>query len=106
MVSLIALGLALALFVAHLLDGRVPRSYVVAAFIMSAVVAAGDLKEYAGQVCATVVADGDTRTTCTAQYAVKVEALAALIASVGFAMLVLIFEVLERLAATAAGWTV
>jgi hypothetical protein len=102
-ISLIALGLALALFVAHLLDGRVPRSYVVAAFIMSAVVAAGDLKEYVGQTCVT---DANNAQICTAQYAVKVEALAALIASIGFAVLALFLELLERLGRAVGGWDV
>ena len=106
MVSLIVFGFAVALFIAHLIDGRVPRGYVAAAFIMSAVVAAGDLREPAGQVCVTAVTDdGNTQMTCTAQYAVKVEALAALIASVGFAILVLILEAMGRLADAAAGWT-
>jgi hypothetical protein len=103
-VSLIVFGLAVALLMAHLLDGRVPRSYVAAAFIMSSVVAAGDLREYVGQVCVTDAADGgDTRTVCTAQYDVKVEALAALVASIGFAMLVLFFEFVERLSRAALG---
>jgi len=99
--SLVVFGFAVALLVAHLLDGRVPRPYVIAAFIMSAVVAAGDLREYAGQVCTTA----DAQTVCTARYIVKVEALAALIASAGFAALTLALEVLSRLAG-AAGWDV
>jgi hypothetical protein len=107
-VSLIVFGLAVALFVAHLVDGRVPRGYALAAFIASAVIAAGDLREYAGQVCVTAVTiGGSNEMVCTAQYSVKVEALAALIASMGFAMLVLVFELLERLGRTAAGgWDV
>jgi hypothetical protein len=105
-ISLIAFGLAVALLVAHLLDGRVSRSYVLAAFIASALIAVGDLREHVGQVCVTAVTVvGDTRMTCEVQYAVKVEALAALIASIGFAMLVLVLEALGRLAATAVGWT-
>ena len=102
MISLIAFAFAVALFVAHLLDDRVPRGYVLAAFIASALVAVGDLKEYVGQVCVDV---DNKRTECTARYAVKVEALAALAASVGFAALVLILEILGRLAAATAGWT-
>ncbi|MFZ8838685.1 MAG: hypothetical protein ACO2PM_07060 [Pyrobaculum sp.] len=108
MVSLIVFGLAVALFIVHLIDGRVPRSYVAAAFIMSSIVAAGDLREPAGQTCVTAVTDsGDTRTVCAAQYAVKVEALAAFVASVGFAMLALFFEFAERLGRAAlGGWDV
>ena len=123
MVSLIVFGLAIALLIAHLLDGRVPRGYVLAAFILSAIVAAGDMREPAGQVCATTTTTVTTTTTnslgmpvtttqtypietCTAQYTLRIEALVALVASVSFAMLVLVFEVLSRLAAAAAGgWT-
>jgi hypothetical protein len=119
-ISLVVFGLAVALLVAHLLDRAVPRGYVLAAFIMSAIVAAGDLKEPAGQTCVTTAATVTTKgplggsaavtetypvETCTTQYAVKVESLAALVASIIFAVLVLTFEVLDRLAATG-GWTV
>jgi hypothetical protein len=107
-ISVVVFGLAVALLIAHLIDGRVPRGYVAAAFIASAVIAAGDLREYAGQVCDTAVTDGgDTRTACAAQYTVKVEALAALVASIAFAVLALALEILSRLAAAAAGgWDV
>ena len=123
MVSLIVFGLAIALLIAHLLDGRVPRGYVLATFILSAIVAAGDMREFAGQACATTTTTVTTTTTnslgvpvtttqthpvetCAVQYTLRIEALVALVASVAFAMLVLIFEVLSRLAAAAAGgWT-
>jgi hypothetical protein len=123
-VSLIVFGLAVALLIAHLLDSRsVPRGYVLAAFIASAIVAAGDMKEPAGQVCATTTTTVTTTTTdslgmpvtttqtypvetCAVQYTLRVEALAALVASIVFAMLVLVLEFLSRLAtATAGGWT-
>jgi len=122
-VSLIVFGLAIALLIAHLLDGRVPRGYVLAAFILSAIVAAGDMREFAGQACATTTTTVTTTTTnslgvpvtttqtypvetCAVQYTLRIEALVALVASVAFAMLVLVFEVLSRLAAAAAGgWT-
>ena len=121
MISLIAFGLAVALLIVHLLDGRVPRGYVLATFIASAVVAAGDIREYAGQTCVTATATTTTTTTtgalgqpvtvtqtypvetCTAHYTVKVEALVALVASIAMALLALVYEVLDRLAA--AGWT-
>ena len=124
MVSLIVFGLAVALFIAHLIDGRVPRGYAAAAFIMSSIVAAGDLREPAGQTCVTtattvtttmggplggsvVVTETYPVETCTAQYTVKVESLAALVASIAFAALALILEVLERLATAVAGdWDV
>ncbi len=109
MVSLVVFGLAVALFVAHLLDERVPRSYVLAAFIASAVVAAGDLREPAGQTCTVtaVASEDDARVeTCVVNYTVKVETLAALVASIGFALLTLIFEVLGRLGRAASGWDV
>ncbi len=102
MVSVILLGLSVALLVVHLLDGRVPRSYVLAAFIMAALVAAGDLREPAGQTC-TATSDVET---CVVNYTVKVEALAALIASIGFALLTLALEVLGRLGRAAGGWDV
>jgi hypothetical protein len=105
-ISLIALGLAFALFVAHLLDGRMPRGYVLAAFIASAIIAAGDIREYAGQVCTTATVDGETRTTCTVQYTVKSEALMAFIASVGFVALALFLEFFERLGRAVGGWDV
>ena len=121
MLSLVVFGFAMALFVVHLLGGRVRRDYVLAAFIMSAIVAAGDLREYAGQVC--TMSTSTTTTTsgpldsldsavqtysvevCEVRYTVKVEALIALIASIGFTMVALALEVLSRLAA-AAGWGV
>jgi hypothetical protein len=123
MVSLIALGLAFALLIAHLIDGRVPRGYVAAAFIASAIVAAGDLREPVGQTCVTTATTVTTTTTgalgqpvtvtqtypvetCTTHYVLRVESLAALVASIAFAMLTLILEVLSRLAAAAGGgWT-
>ena len=123
MVSLVVLGLAVALLIAHFADGRVPRGYVLAAFIASAIVAAGDLREPAGQTCTTTTTTVTTTTadvlgqriaatqtypveTCTTHYALRVEALAALVASVMFVLLALVFEVLDRLAAAAAGgWT-
>jgi len=122
MVSLIVLGLAVALLIAHLL-GHVPRAYVLAAFMASAVVAAGDLRMPAGQTCATTTSTSATTTTnalgvvdtitqtytvetCTTRYAVKVEALAALVVSTAMALLVLVYEVLSRLARAAGGWTV
>jgi len=98
-------GLAVALLMAHLLDSRVPRGYVLAAFIASAVVAAGDMKEPAGQTCVTSVIDNRTVETCTVQYAPRIEALVALVASIAFAALMLVFEILDRLAAVAGGWT-
>jgi len=119
MVSLIVLGLAVALLIAHLVDGRVPRGYVLAAFIMSAIVAAGDLREPAGQTCTTytttvttsdplggAVAVAEIRPveTCVTSYTVNMEALVALIVSITFAILALVFEMLGRLE-RAAGWT-
>ena len=108
--------------IVHLLDGRVPRGYVLAAFIASAVVAAGDIREYAGQTCATttttttttttgasgqpaVVAQTYPVTTCTIYSAVNVGAVAALVASIAMALLVLAYEVLDRLGRAAGGWT-
>jgi len=98
-------GLAVALLVAHLLDRRVPRGYVLAAFIASAVVASGDLREPVGQTCVVSVIDSRTVENCTAQYAVKAEAVVALAASIAFAAMTLAFEMLDRLAAAAGGWT-
>ncbi len=104
MVSLIVFGLAVALLIAHFLDGRVPRGYVLAAFVMSAVVASGDLREPAGQTCTVTAVTPDVRVEeCAVNYTVKVEALAALIASIGFAMLTLVLYILERLASAAVG---
>lgn len=98
-------SLAVALLIAHLLDSRgVPRGYVLAAFVASVIVAAGDLREHVGQTCVVSVDDlGRHVETCMAQYAVKTEALVALVASVAFAALVLVFEILDRLAAAATG---
>jgi hypothetical protein len=120
-VSLIALGLAVALLVAHLVDERVPRGYVLAAFIASAIVAAGDLKESAGQTCTTATSTSTTTTTdalgmpvtvvqtytaetCVTRYAVKAEALVALVVSIAMTLLVLVFETLGRLGRVAE-WT-
>ena len=104
------------------LDGRVPRSYVLAAFIMSAIVAAGDIREYAGQTCTTTTTTATTTTTtgasgqpvavvqtypvetCTVYSTVDVGAVAALVASIAMTLLVLTYEVLDRLG-RAAGWT-
>ncbi len=97
-----AFGLALALLILHFVDRSVPLTYAAAAFIAAAIVAAGDLKEVAGETCTAVNA---TR-TCMYEYAVKVESLAALIASIGFAMLTLALYVLERLGKAAGGWDV
>ncbi len=122
MVSLIVFGLAVALLIAHFVDGRVPRGYVLAAFIASAIVAAGDLRESVGQTCATVTTTVTTTTTnnlgvrvvvaqtypvetCMTQYAVKVEALVALIASIAMALLALVLTALERLERVAGSWT-
>ena len=122
MVSLIVFGLAIALLIAHLLDGRVPRGYVLAAFILSAIVAAGDMREFAGQACATTTTTVTTTTTnslgvpvtttqtypvetCAVQHTPRIEALVALVASIAFAALMLVFEILDRLAAVAGGWT-
>ena len=110
MISVIAFGLAVALLIAHMLDGRISRGYVLAAFIASAIVAAGDVREYAGQTCTTTttVAGAQTYpvTTCTVYSTVNVEAVAALVASIGMALLVLAYEVLDRLGRAASGWAV
>jgi uncharacterized membrane protein YidH (DUF202 family) len=101
--GIIAFGLALALLIMHFVDRSVPLTYAVAAFIMATIVVAGDLKETAGEVCTVANA---TR-TCTYAYTVKFESLAALIASVGFAMLTLAIYLFNRLGRTAAGgWAV
>ena len=122
MVSLIVFGLAVALLILHLLDSRVPRGYVLAAFVMSAIVAAGDLREPAGQTCTATTTTATATTTdasgqpvvvvqtypaetCTIHYAVKVEALVALVASIAMALLALVFAVLEQLGRAAGGWT-
>jgi hypothetical protein len=121
-ISLIAFGLAVALLIVHMLDSRVPRGYVLAAFIMSAIVAAGDLREYAGQTCTTTNTTTTTTTTgasgqpvavvqtypvetCTIYSTVNVGAVAALAASIAMALLVLVYEVLDRLGRAAGGWT-
>ena len=120
MVSLILLGIAIALLIVHMLDGRVQKGHVLAAFMLSAVAAVGDLREVAGQTCVTTTTTATAAnpvgmpnvqthpvTICTASYAVKVEALAALIASIGFAMLVLVLEMFDRLGRAASeGWEV
>ena len=122
MISLIAFGLAVALLIAHMLDGRVPRGYVLAAFIASALVAAGDIREYAGQTCTTTTTAATTTTTsalgqpvavvqtypvttCTIYSTVNVGAVAALVASTAMALMVLVYEVLDRLGRAAGGWT-
>jgi hypothetical protein len=107
-VSLVAFSLAVALLIVHMLDGRVPRGYVLAAFVASAVIAAGDLREAAGETCTTVTAvtSGDVVTTCVVNYTVKVEALVALIASIALAMLTLVIDVLGRLGRAVGGWDV
>jgi hypothetical protein len=123
MISLIAFGLAVALLIVHILDGRVPRGYVLAAFIASAVVAASDVREYAGQTCTTTTTTATTTTTdalgqpvavaqtypvttCTIYSTVNVGAVAALVASTAMALLVLAYEVLDRLGRAASGWSV
>jgi hypothetical protein len=123
MISLIVFGLAVALLIVHLLDGRVPRGYALAAFIASAVISAGDVREYAGQTCTTTTTTVTTTTTnalgqpaaatqtypvatCTAYSTVNVGAVAALVASTAMALLVLVYEVLERLGRAATGWAV
>jgi hypothetical protein len=101
--GIIAFGLALALLIVHFIDRSVPIIYAAAAFTAAAVVAAADLKEVVGEVCTVVNA---TR-TCTYQYAVKVESLAAYTASGGVAVLSLALEALGRLGRVAAdGWDV
>jgi hypothetical protein len=119
-ISLIAFGLAVALLIAHILDGRVPRGYVLAAFTASALVAAGDVREYAGQTCTTTTTTAATTTTnasaavaqtypvetCKVYSTVNVGAVAALTASIAMALLVLAYEVLDRLGRAAGGWTV
>jgi len=122
MVSLIVFGLAVALLIAHLLDGRVPRGYVLAAFIAASLVAAGDIREHVGQTCATTTTTTTTTTTdvlgqrvtttqtypvttCTVYSTVNVGAVAALVASIAMALLVLMYEVLDRLGRAAGGWT-
>jgi hypothetical protein len=108
MISVIVFGLAVALLIAHMLDGRVPRGYVLAAFIASAIVAAGDVREYAGQTCTTTTTTADAYpvTACTVYSTVNVGAVAALVASIGMALLVLAYEVLDRLGRAAGGWAV
>jgi hypothetical protein len=122
-ISLIAFGLAVALLIAHILDGRVPRGYVLAAFTASALVAAGDVREYAGQTCTTTTTTTAATTTnargvpaavaqtypvetCKVYSTVNVGAVAALTASIAMALLVLAYEVLDRLGRAAGGWTV
>ena len=109
MISVIVFGLAVALLIAHMLDGRVSRGYVLAAFIASAIVAAGDVREYAGQTCTTTTTTAGTQTyvtTCTVYSTVNVGAVAALVASIAMALLVLAYEVLDRLGRAAGGWAV
>jgi hypothetical protein len=118
MLGIIAFGLALALLILHFIERSVPPSYAVAAFIAAAVVAAGDLREPAGQICTTTTTSTTTTTadlpvvqaypveTCVTRYALKFESLVALIAAVAFAVLTLAIYLLERLAADAGGWTV
>jgi hypothetical protein len=118
MISLIVFGLAVALLIVHLFDGRVPRGYVLAAFIMSAIVAAGDVRETVGQTCTTTTTTVTTTTTnaaavqtypvttCTIHSTVDVGAVAALVASIAMSLLVLVYEVLERLGRAATGWAV
>jgi len=108
--------------IVHIVDGRVPRGYVLAAFITSALVAAGDIREYAGQTCATTTTAATTTTTgvsgqpvvvvqtypvttCTIYSTVNVGAVAALVASIAMALLVLVYEVLDRLGRAATSWT-
>jgi hypothetical protein len=123
MISLIALGLAVALLVLHFVDRRVSMGHVLAAFLAAALVSAGDLREPAGQACTTTTTTSTTTTTnslggtvtvtqtypvetCTVHYTVNYEALIALIVSVAFAVLALVVYALERLGETAAGgWT-
>jgi hypothetical protein len=100
-VGVIAFGLALALLIVHLVDRSVPAIYAAAAFVAAAVVASADLKEVAGETCVVE----DAAKTCTYVYAVKVESLVALVASVAFAMLTLAIYALERLGRAAGGWT-
>jgi hypothetical protein len=105
MLGVIAFGLALALFMLHFIERSIPISYALVAFVAAAVVAAGDLKEAAGQACTTTTAaSGAAGQVCDYRYAVKLESLAALVASVGFAVLTLVVYTLERLAAAAGGW--
>ena len=110
MISLVAFGFAVALLIVHMLDGRVPRGYVLAAFIMSAIVAAGDLREPAGQTCTTTTTVVATQTypvtTCTIYSTVNVGAVVALVASIAMALLVLVYEALDRLGRVAGGWAV
>ena len=123
MISAVVFGLAVALLIAHVLDGRVPRGYVLAAFIASAIVAAGDIREHTGQTCVTAAttvtatttdASGQPAavvqtypvTTCTVYSTVNVEAVAALVASIAMALLVLAYEILDRLGRAAGGWAV
>jgi hypothetical protein len=118
MVSVIVFSLAVALLILHFVDRRVPIGYVLAAFIMASMVAAGDIREPAGQICVTTTSTvttttGNTTVTqtypaevCTTHYTLRFESLAALIASVAFTMLTLVIYVLERLAGRAGGgWT-
>ena len=110
MISLIVFGLAVALLIVHIVDGRVPRGYVLAAFIASAVISAGDVREHVGQTCTTTTTIGVSGQpaaveTCTIYSAVNVGAVAALVASIAMALLALVYEVLDRLGRAAGGWT-
>jgi len=102
-VGILAFGLALALLIIHFVDRSVPITYAVAAFIMAAIVAAGDLREVVGEVCTVVNA---TR-TCVYEHTVKFESLVALVASIAFAAMSLALFLLERLSrAVSDGWDV
>ena len=107
MVGTIAFGLALALLLLHFIERSVPLAYAAVAFIAAAVIAAGDLKEAAGQTCTTTTAaSGAVEQVCDYKYTVRQESLAALTASIGFAALTLAIYMLERLASAGGGWTV
>jgi len=123
MVSLVVFGLAVALLVLHFVDRRVPIGYALAAFIMSAIVAAGDVRESAGQTCTTTTTTKTVTTTgplgvyittqtypvetCTVEYTLRFESLTALVASMAFTALTLLIYVLERLReAATGGWSV
>jgi hypothetical protein len=123
MLGVIAFGLALALLILHFIERAVPISYATVAFIAAAIVAAGDLKEVAGQICTTttvyttstvindlggaeVVWAAIPQEQCTTQYTLKFDSLAALVASIAFTILALAVYVFERLGHTAGGWSV
>jgi len=123
MVGVVVLALAVALLMLHFAERSIPLSYALAAFVVAAVVAAGDLREPAGQVCTTTSTTATTTTTgplgavntttqtypvetCVARYTLRFESLVALIVSVAFAMLTLAVYVFERLGRAAGGWSV